>query len=83
MDDSIQACFRNEFVFEQTVPVRDRQLAGNDEGLLVIAVIKDLLKVVLELSLNGFHSKVMVASQFVCLGPGLQFKERSKLRLFR
>ena len=24
-----------------------------------------------------------VASQFVCLGPGLQFKERSKLRFFR
>ena len=23
-----------------------------------------------------------VASQFVCLGPGLQFKERPKLRLF-
>lgn len=58
VDDSVQAGFCNEFVFEEAVPVRYGKLAGNDEGLFVAVVIKDLLEVILELSLNWFHSKV-------------------------
>ena len=72
MDDSIQASFRYQFIFEQAVPVRDRQLTGNDKGLFVVPVIKDLLEVILELSLNGFHSKVIEDNEVV---PGQFFEE--------
>ena len=59
VDYYIEASVCNELIFEESIPVRYRKLAGNDYCLFDITIIQDLFEVVLELPLNRLHAKVI------------------------
>lgn len=67
MHDSVQTSLCNQLNLEHIVPIRGWQLAGEDGCLSVVAVIYDLLKIVLQLSFQPDHSKVIYDKQVMCV----------------
>ena len=67
MHDSVETCLCNQLTLEHIVPIRGWQLAGEDGCLSVVAVIYDLLKIVLQLSFQPDHSKVIYDKQVMCV----------------
>ena len=65
MHQSVEACLGNQLALEHVVPVCHWQLAGQDEGLSVVAVVDDLLEVVLCLPLEPGHAEVVDNEQVV------------------
>ena len=59
MHDFVQTSLCNQHTLEHIVPIRGWQLAGENGCLSVVTVIYDLLKIVMQLSFQPDHSKVI------------------------
>lgn len=59
MYNSVQYCICNKFITNHIIPLADRQLTGNNGRLSSVPVFYDLYKVILLLSLQCLHTKVI------------------------
>ena len=59
MHDSVQTGFCNELTLEHIIPVCNGKLAGEDECFPVVPVIYNLFKVMLYLTVQLDHPKII------------------------
>ena len=67
MHNSVQTGFCNELALEHIIPVCNGKLAGQDECFPVVPVIYDLFKVMLYLSVQLDHPKIIYDQKIMCV----------------
>ena len=67
MHDSVQTGFCNELTLEHIIPVCNGKLAGEDECFPVVPVIYNLFKVMLYLTVQLDHPKIIYNQKVMCV----------------